>query len=66
MVNEHITRREAKERIEELEDALEDLLEIVIYYPEKRQPVMEDIEQARDVLRGGLDFEIEVENDGND
>jgi hypothetical protein len=59
MANEHITRREAKERIEELEGALEDLLEIAIYYPEKRHPIMNDIEQARDVLRGGLEFEIE-------
>jgi hypothetical protein len=65
MANEHITRREAKERIEELEDALKTVLEIAIYYPEKRQPIMEDIERARDTLHEGIEFEIEGEDNDN-
>lgn len=59
MANEHITRREAKERIAELEDAVDTLLEIAIYYPEKRSEVMQDIEEARDTLKRGQSFDLE-------
>lgn len=61
MANEHITRREAKKRIAELEDALDTLLDIVIYYPEKRSEVMQDIEEARDTLKCGSSFDLEGE-----